>query len=82
MCVVNKKYRIDLELVDAKGLTVMQTKLNQWITAQTLLKFDVTAIGDKMLFRVVRLREVEQATVPTPAAAPAVTAKTDDNAPF
>lgn len=60
MCVVNKKYRIDLELVDAKGLTVMQTKLNQWITAQTLVKFEITPVGDKMLFRVVRLREAEQ----------------------
>jgi uncharacterized protein (DUF2344 family) len=60
--VVNAKYRIDLEMVGADDLVKMQTKLNQWITNQTLVKFDVSAVGDKMLFRVVRLREASIAT--------------------
>jgi hypothetical protein len=65
--VVNAKYRIDLELVGADDLVKMQTKLNQWITNQTLVKFDVSAVGDKMLFRVVRLREVSPNSASTTA---------------
>jgi hypothetical protein len=59
MGVVSKTYRIDLELVEAKDLVKMQTKLNQWITNQTLVKFESQPVGDKILFKVVRLRENE-----------------------
>lgn len=59
MGIVSAKYRIDLELVDAKDLVKMQTKLNQWITAQTLVKFETQPVGDKILFKVVRMRESE-----------------------
>lgn len=69
---VNKAYRIDLELVNATDLVKIQTKLNQWITNGTLLKFDVTPVGDKMLFRIVRLRE----DISKPAAV------SEDDAPF
>lgn len=73
--VVNSNYRIDLELVDAEDLVKMQTKLNQWITAGVLLKFDVQPIGNKMLFRVARLKDkpVEKAI-----AAPKADSKEED----
>jgi hypothetical protein len=54
--VVNAKYRIDLELVGADDLVKMQTKLNQWITAGTLVKFETQDIGGQILFKVIRLK--------------------------
>ena len=56
MNAVSSKYRIDLELVDATNLVKMQTKLNQWITAQTLVKFETQDIGGQILFKVIRLK--------------------------
>lgn len=56
MNAVSSKYRIDLELVDAAGLMKMQTKLNQWITAGTLVKFETQDIGGQILFKIIRLK--------------------------
>lgn len=75
---VNTNYRIDLELVDSEDLVKMQTKLNQWITAGVLLKFDVQPIGSKMLFKVARLKDKPQEKA---IAAPKSEAKEEDT-PF
>jgi hypothetical protein len=60
---VNKSYRVDLVLVpvnDTKALTDVQSKLNQWITKQELVKFDVLAVGDNsLLFKICRLKGKE-----------------------
>lgn len=53
-------YRVDLFFVkndNSQELTQMQTRLNQWITAGSLLKFDITACGDTFLFRVLRKKD-------------------------
>jgi hypothetical protein len=54
--VCNSIYRVDLELVaaDAKQLTAMQTKINQWITTGQLVKFKTSVVGDKILFEICR----------------------------
>lgn len=59
---VNKSYRVDLILVpvnDTKALTDVQCKLNQWITKQELIKFDVVPVGDSLLFKICRLKGKE-----------------------
>lgn len=53
-------HRVDLFFVkndNSQELTQMQTRLNQWITAGSLLKFDITACGDTLLFRVLRKKD-------------------------
>jgi len=54
-----KPIRIDLELVDAnpEGLRVIQTKLNQWLTAGTLVKFESQPMGTQILFTIARRKE-------------------------
>ena len=59
MNAVAQNIRIDLEKVDPNGqdLMKMQTKLNQWITAGTLVKFDKDVLPDGMiLFTICRLK--------------------------
>lgn len=60
MNAVANNVRIDLEKVDSKDskeLTKMQTKLNQWITAGTLVKFDKDILPDGfILFTICRLK--------------------------
>lgn len=59
---VNKSYRVDLILVpvnDTKALTDVQSKMNQWITKQELIKFDVVPVGNSMLFKICRLKGKE-----------------------
>jgi hypothetical protein len=60
MTAVANNIRIDLEKVDAKDskeLMKMQTKLNQWITAGTLVKFDKDILPDGfILFTICRLK--------------------------
>jgi len=56
----NANHRVDLFFVkndNSQELTQMQTRLNQWITAGSLLKFDITACGDTFLFRVCRKKD-------------------------
>jgi hypothetical protein len=60
MTAVANNIRIDLEKVDAKDskeLMKMQTKLNQWITTGTLVKFDKDILPDGfILFTICRLK--------------------------
>jgi hypothetical protein len=60
MNAVAQNIRIDLEKVDSNNsqdLMKMQTKLNQWITAGTLVKFDKDVLPDgKILFTICRLK--------------------------
>lgn len=59
MNAVAQNIRIDLEKVHPNGqdLMKMQTKLNQWITAGTLVKFDKDVLPDgKILFTICRLK--------------------------
>jgi hypothetical protein len=53
--------RIDLLLVEAsqEALTKMQAQLNQWGTKGELIKFDMTVVGDKILFRILRKKGAE-----------------------
>ena len=53
-------YRIDLFSFlasDAKELTKMQTRLNQWLTAGTLKKYDVHTTSEHIVFNVCRSKE-------------------------
>jgi len=60
MNAVANNVRIDLEKVDSKDskeLMKMQTKLNQWITTGTLVKFDKDILPDSIiLFTICRLK--------------------------
>jgi hypothetical protein len=60
MNAVANNIRIDLEKVDSKDskeLMKMQTKLNQWITTGTLVKFDKDILPDSIiLFTICRLK--------------------------
>ena len=60
MNAVANNIRIDLEKVDAndsKELMKMQTKLNQWITAGTLVKIDKDILPNGIiLFTICRLK--------------------------
>jgi hypothetical protein len=59
MNAVAQNIRIDFEKVHPNGqdLMKMQTKLNQWITAGTLVKFDKDILPDGMiLFTICRLK--------------------------
>lgn len=54
------KYRVDLfsfEASDAKELTKMQTKLNQWMTAGTLKKYSIHTTATHVVFNVCRLKD-------------------------
>ena len=44
---------------DSKGLMQMQTKLNQWYTAKTLVKYQVLPCGEFVIFNVCRRKEQE-----------------------
>jgi hypothetical protein len=60
MNAVSKSIRIDFEKVDSNNgqdLIKMQTKLNQWITAGTLVKFDKDILPNgHILFTICRLK--------------------------
>jgi hypothetical protein len=53
-------YRVDMYSFlasDAKELTKMQTRINQWITSGTLKKYEIHTAGDYIIFNVARLKE-------------------------
>ena len=53
-------YRVDLFSIlasDSKELTVMQTKLNQWMTAKTLKKYSIHTTATHILFNVCREKD-------------------------
>jgi hypothetical protein len=54
--VMESKYRVDFFIVKTFDLAKMQTRLNQWITAQTLVMYKTSIIGDSILFEVVRMK--------------------------
>jgi hypothetical protein len=42
---------------DAGELTKMQTRLNQWMTANTLVKYEIHTAGQYIIFNVCRKKE-------------------------
>ena len=57
--VVNKNYRVDIEIVAVDKLTQMQQKLNQWITTGTLIKYKTQVVDSThILFEIIRLKEI------------------------
>lgn len=52
-------YRIDFELVNptTEDLKKIQTKINQWLTSGSLIKYKHTVVGDKLLFEFCRKKE-------------------------
>lgn len=57
----NPNYRVDLLLVPStsKDLTAVQTKINNWITTGTLVKYKATPCAEGWLFEIVRAKEKE-----------------------
>jgi len=57
-----KVMRVDIFSIlasDAVELTKMQTRLNQWLTAGTLKKYDIHTAGEYIIFNVCRNKEGE-----------------------
>lgn len=56
--VMESTYRVDLFIMGKNSveLTTMQTKLNQWSTTKSLVKYKMTDIGDSLLFEVIRMK--------------------------
>jgi hypothetical protein len=42
---------------DATELTKMQTRLNQWLTAKSLVKYEIHTAGEYIIFNVCRKKE-------------------------
>ena len=42
---------------DAKELVKMQTRLNQWMTAKSLIKYEIHTAGEYIIFNVCRIKE-------------------------
>lgn len=54
--------RIDIFSVlasDAKAVMQMQTKLNQWYTTKSLVKYEIHTTGEYIIFNVCRKKEQE-----------------------
>ena len=52
--------RIDIYSIavsDTAELTKMQTRLNQWMTAKTLKKYEIHTTGEYVIFNVCRIKE-------------------------
>ena len=54
---VEATYRVDFFIVKKHELTIMQTKLNQWSTSKTLVKYKMSVVGDEFLCEVVRIKQ-------------------------
>lgn len=53
-------YRVDIYSFlasDVKELTKMQTRLNQWMTAETLKRYEIHTAGEYIIFNVCRKKE-------------------------
>lgn len=59
---VNPKYRVDFELVNAtqSELAKVQAKINQWITKGELVSYKHTVVGQQMLFEFCRVKGKEE----------------------
>ena len=56
-------YRVDIFSFlasDAGELTKMQTRINQWVTAGTLKKYEIHTAGEYIIFNVARLKSQEE----------------------
>ena len=42
---------------DVEELTKMQTRLNQWLTAKTLVKYEIHTTGEYIIFNVCRKKD-------------------------
>jgi hypothetical protein len=54
--------RVDIFSINASDKTAlmqMQTKLNQWLTAKTLIKYEIHTTNDCIIFNVCRKKEQE-----------------------
>jgi hypothetical protein len=52
--------RVDIFCIhsaDAEQITKMQTRLNQWLTAGTLIKYEIHTAGEYLVFNVCRKKE-------------------------
>lgn len=58
---VNPKYRVDFELVEAtqSELAKVQAKINQWITKGELVSYKHTVVGQSILFEFCRVKGQE-----------------------
>lgn len=57
-----RKIRVDLYAVlvsNDQEVTAMQTKLNQWLTAGTILKYTIHTTSTHALFNVCRRKDAE-----------------------
>ena len=55
-------YRVDIITVPAdkqEELTKVQTKINQWLTAGTLKKYEMIACGNNIIFNICRKKEAQ-----------------------
>jgi hypothetical protein len=55
-------YRVDIFSFlasNATELTKMQTRINQWVTAGTLKKYEIHTAGEYIIFNVARLKSQE-----------------------
>ena len=53
-------HRVDIFSIsasDSKGLMQMQTKLNQWMTSKSLVKYEIHTTGEYVIFNVCRKKE-------------------------
>ena len=54
--------RVDIFSINASDKTAlmqMQTKLNQWLTAKSLVKYEIHTAGEYIIFNVCRKKEQE-----------------------
>ena len=55
-----ENYKVLIESIlasDSKALTQMQMKLNQWITAGTLKKYEIHTTGEYVVFNICKKKE-------------------------
>lgn len=67
---VNQNYRVDIvsiEATDAKALTEMQSKLNQWITKGELAKYEIHSTASHVIFNICRKKSEAPASKTKPA---------------
>jgi len=51
------EYRVDFEVIlatDAKAITLMQSKINQWITKGELKKYEIHTTATHIVFNICR----------------------------
>ena len=54
------EYRVDFEVIlatDAKAITLMQSKINQWITKGELKKYEIHTTAEYIVFNICMKKE-------------------------